>query len=281
MDTVGDVMTKNVVTCTPTQSIMDVRTLMGKHRISRVVAVDERNGPVGIITQKDIVRFLVTDRTKRGLDEIPVREVMSMDLSTVNPAASIPSAAKAMVKGRMSSLIVVGKDDKLEGIVTKADLSLYLASKGAGIFKVRDCMTPNPLTVRPSQSLLVATSLMSEHEVSRIVVTDDENRPVGIITLADLTMLGGLLKARKLPGRGRPSTAEGDIILPGNIHLIAAQDVMTINPVSIDGDADLAEAARLMTRHAISGIPVRNRAGKLTGIVTKSDITRAVASVKE
>jgi IMP dehydrogenase len=56
---------------------------------------------------------------------------------------------------------------------------------------------------------------------------------------------------------------------------------MTANPISIDKDANLADAAKLMAKHNISGLPVTENTGKLVGIVTKSDITRATASLKK
>lgn len=56
---------------------------------------------------------------------------------------------------------------------------------------------------------------------------------------------------------------------------------MTADPISVNEDADLADAARLMTKNGVSGLPVINTAGKLVGIVTKSDLTKAVASLKK
>ncbi len=275
-------MTKKVVTCSNTTSILEVRGLMGKHRISRVVVVNMENKPVGIITQKDIVRFLIADKSKRGLEEMPAEEVMTgKDLITIDSSASISGIAGTMVKRNLSSLIVVEEDGKLAGIVTKADLNLYFASKGGGIFKVQDYMTANPKTVMPSQSIYLVVNLMSENKISRVIVADDEKKPVGIITLADVTMIGSLLKPPKILMEGRPVIVGGAITLPSSIHLLAARDIMVAPPISIDKDSDLSDAAKLMTRHNISGLPVVNDSGSLVGIVTKSDITRAIASIKE
>jgi len=281
MDVVGDIMTKKVITCTPKGTLLEIQNLMVKHRISRVVVADIEKKPVGIITQKDIVNFLLADTSKRGIEEIQAKEVMSKNLITVKPVAPTPDAAKTMIKNNISSLVVVDDDDKLKGIATKADISLYFASKGAGIYSVRDFMTPNPITVRQSQSIFLAVALMSENNISRIVVTDEENKPVGIITLTDVTMMSSLLKPAKAVKEKKPVFLKGILFPPKGIHLLTAKDFMTADPMSANEDADLAEAARLMTKHGVSGLPVINNAGKLVGIVTKSDLTRAVASLKK
>ena len=67
---------------------------------------------------------------------------------------------------------------------------------------------------------------------------------------------------------------------PKSVHLLTAVDIMTANPIVVNKDADLTAAAKLMARRAISGLPVIDGNGKLVGIVTLSDITRAVASLR-
>jgi len=74
---------------------------------------------------------------------------------------------------------------------------------------------------------------------------------------------------------------KGILFPPKGIHLLTAKDFMTADPISVNEDADLADAARLMTKNGVSGLPVINTAGKLVGIVTKSDLTKAVASLKK
>jgi len=281
MDVVEGIMAKKVVTCMPTATVLEVRKLMVGHRISRVVVVDAKNKPAGIITQKDVVNFLLADKSRRGLEEMQAEEVMSKDLVTVKPNAPISDVARSMIKEKISSLMVVDEDGKLKGIVTKADVVMYLAGKGAGIYSVRDFMTPNPITVKPSHPIFLAVYLMSEHKISRVIVTGKENKPVGIMTLTDVTMISALLKPAKVLEEGKPVLVKGLITLPKSIHHLTAEDVMTARPISINKDADLADAAKLMTRHAVSGLPVVDNSGKLLGIVTKSDITRAVASIKE
>jgi len=59
--------------------------------------------------------------------------------------------------------------------------------------------------------------------------------------------------------------------------LLIASDVMTLNPITIHEDEDISEASRLMVKHNISGLPVIN-GELLRGIITKTDITRAIAN---
>lgn len=280
-DIVEDVMTEKVVTCTATAAILEVQKLMVEHRISRVVVVDAKNRPIGIMTQKDFVNFLLADKSERGLEEIQAEEVMSKNLTTVKPAAPISDVAETMIREKISSLVVVDEDGELKGIVTKADLIMYPLVTKPGIYSVQEFMTPNPITVKPSHPIFLAVYLMSEHKISRVIVIDKENKPVGIITLADLTMISNLLKPARGLIEGEPVLTKGFAVLPTGIHPLAAGDFMTAHPICINKDVDLSDAAKLMTRHNISGLPVLDNSGKLVGIVTKSDLIRAIASIKE
>ena len=278
MNSVGDIMVKNVVTVKPEETLLQVQKVMLKHIISRLVVSKDRK-PIGIVTQKDIVRFLLSDASKRGIDEIPVKEVMSKTLVTVQPSVSVSKIAQTMLKKKISSLIVVDQSGVLAGIVTKVDICSYYATKYVGKYKVSKFMTKKPITIKPSQSIFLAASLMSEHNITRVIVVDD-GKPVGILALSDLTMISPILKPVKLMMERKPVFVKG-LIMPSNyISLLTARDVMTADPISVHENVDLAEAARLMTKHRFSGLPVVNDEGKLVGIITKSDVTRAVASIE-
>jgi CBS domain-containing protein len=60
--------------------------------------------------------------------------------------------------------------------------------------------------------------------------------------------------------------------------IFIATDVMTPNPITIKEDSDLADAGYIMLRNRISGLPVVDPNSMLTGIVTKTDIIKALAS---
>jgi CBS domain-containing protein len=279
MESAEKVMTQKVITCSPADTLLQVQQLMVKNNISRVLIVDENNKPAGIITQKDMIDFLVADKSKRGIEEIKAEEVMTKKLITAKRKTPISNIAKTMIEKNISSVIIVDGKGKLGGIVTKSDITAwYGAMRGA--YKVQEFMTAKLVTVKPSQSVFLVASLMAEHAISRVVVVaDKENKPAGIITLADMTMMSRLLKPAKVLKEEKPLVVKGAIALPKNVHLLTARDIMTPNPLTVSKSANLADAAELMTKHKISGLPVTDK-GKLVGIITKSDIIRAVAHEK-
>jgi CBS domain-containing protein len=279
MESAEKVITKKVITCSPTDTLLQVQQLMINNNISRVVIVNGNNKPAGIITQKDMINFLVTDKSKRGIEEIKAEEVMTKKLITAKRKTPISNIAKTMMEKNISSVIIVDGKGKLDGIVTKSDITAwYGAMKRA--YKVQEFMTAKPVTVKPSQSVFLVASLMAEHAISRVVVVaDKENKPAGIITVADITMMSRLLKPAKVLKEEKPLVVKGAIALPKNVHLLTAGDIMTSDPVTVSKSANLAEAAELMTKHKFSGLPVTDK-GKLVGIITKSDIIRAVAHEK-
>jgi len=73
--------TTEVITATPDASIYDVLQKMQLNFIKRIV-VEVNNKPVGIVTERDINKFLENDKTARALKEIPIKQVMTKNLIT-------------------------------------------------------------------------------------------------------------------------------------------------------------------------------------------------------
>lgn len=121
MENAKKIMTKKVITCSPTGTLLQVQQLMVNSSISRVVIVNENNQPVGIITQKDMIDFLVADKSKRGNEEIKAEEVMTKKLITAKRKTPIAKIAETMAKKGISSVIIVDDKGKLVGIITKSD----------------------------------------------------------------------------------------------------------------------------------------------------------------
>jgi CBS domain-containing protein len=110
------------------KTLYDARNILIKYNISRVVIANKDNSKaIGIITEKDIARFLCQDISNRRLNEIRVDELMSKNLITVTEDQDVSFCAKLMLQNSISSVIVFGNDkngiSSLSSIFTKSDLT--------------------------------------------------------------------------------------------------------------------------------------------------------------
>lgn len=269
------VMTKRVITARPDDTLLHVNQLMEGHGISRVVIEDE-NRAVGILTQKDLLAFLLDDVSPRGMEEMKASEAMSTGLITAEPSTPVQEVAKKMIWRDISSVIIVDASGLLAGIVTKFDLTMHFAKHCVGIHKVRDFMTPNPVTVKPAQSVFSVVSTMREKNIARVLVADETLQ--GIIALADLSSAGAIFAPARLVRERKAVSVKGLIVPATSIISLTARDIMTPNPKTVREDEDLCEAAGMMARNRFGGLPVVNVGDELVGIITETDIAKALAS---
>jgi CBS domain-containing protein len=116
MPSVSDIMTKDVVSIGANNSVFTAAELMSKNEVGCLVVVDNEK-PIGIITERDIVRRFVAKKLPL---ETKVTDVMSKSLITINPEASLKEAARVMSSNKIRRLPVL-KQEKLVGIVVSAD----------------------------------------------------------------------------------------------------------------------------------------------------------------
>ena len=252
--------------------MFDARNTMLRYNISRVVITKNRK-PMGMITEKDIARFLYRQVPARQLDEIRLDEVMTSNLVTVGEETDLRICAKLMLDKQISSLIAVDSQKRLKGIFTKTDLTNAYVEHFAMEHKVQEFMTRKTVTAAQEEPIHSAIMLMSSNEISRIVVVKNK-QPVGIVTGRDLLALGGFFQG----GDHRKVKKDQPFIPAGIKASLLISDVMTRNPITTTPDSDLADAAYIMLRNRMSGIPVVNSKQALTGIVTKTDVVSALAS---
>jgi CBS domain-containing protein len=115
-----------------------------------------------------------------------VRDIMSRDLVTVEPGATVAEAATLMGgRGVGSALVLDG--GSAAGIFTERDILRALASDfDAAHHPVADWMTHDPVTVEAGTDVAVARDLMLERGFRHLPVTDD-GVLVGIVSLRDLS----------------------------------------------------------------------------------------------
>lgn len=123
MTTCGDIMTEDVVCCTPADTLYEVAGLMKKEDIGPVLVCESKESKtlVGIVTDRD----LVVKGIAEGLDPRTgrVNEVMSKKLVTCHMDDDVEQAMSAMAQYQLRRIPVVGEDMELMGIISQADVA--------------------------------------------------------------------------------------------------------------------------------------------------------------
>lgn len=117
---VRDVMSTDVVTCGPDESLRTAGRRMLDHGVGSVVVVD--GVPMGILTETDALRAGVL--TDRPFDDVAVSEVGSHPLVTVGPETTVRKAVDRMKDEGVKRLPVV-EDDALVGVLTRTDIAAH------------------------------------------------------------------------------------------------------------------------------------------------------------
>ncbi len=116
-----------------------------------------------------------------------ISEVMHRDVKFANVNDSIKSVAELMKSEDIGSVPVID-GDKAVGFVTDRDIVINCVAAGHDLNEsISDAMSKEVFCVKEDQSLEEATRLMAEKQISRMVVVDKSERPVGIVSMQDLT----------------------------------------------------------------------------------------------
>ncbi|MFO7942074.1 MAG: M50 family metallopeptidase [Bacillota bacterium] len=113
---VADLMTRDVNTVNPTDSITELMNRMVQERHSGYPVVDESGDLVGCVTLGDI-----RERSSGDPDDVFVEDIMSRDLITVSPGEDLYSAFSKLSEAEIGRLMVV-KEGVLVGILTRSDI---------------------------------------------------------------------------------------------------------------------------------------------------------------
>ena len=149
--------------------------------------------------------------------------------------------------------------------------------------QVREIMDSGLPTVRPNDTVETVIHLLREHDLPGIAVVNEGGRCIGVVTESDLVI----------------ADEEGDLHLPHMISLFggvvfleplkrfedrlrkataaSVEDMMTSDPVTIDADAEVHEAARLISSSKHNRLPVVEH-GRYVGVVSRADVLEALSA---
>ncbi|MBX7187130.1 MAG: CBS domain-containing protein [Vicinamibacteria bacterium] len=134
--------------------------------------------------------------------------------------------------------------------------------------KVRDVMTPNPMTLSPEESLMEALQMMRLRKIRRVPVVSAAGKLVGLLTEGDLK--------RAEPSTLSDTQEEFTAVMEGTqVNRIMIQNLVTARP-----DMPLIDAARTLFKNKYGALPVLE-GEKLVGILTDHDLIGALVKVLE
>ncbi len=299
---VEDIMSRNVATVRPDAPLREVVHILIARGVKAVPVVDVYDRVQGIITGGDLMeRGGLSHRLSviSGLDATALaqqlreltqngkraRDVMTPHPLTISARTPLAHAARLMAERQFKRLPVVDDDGKLVGIVARLDVLraiLHAAPVGeteteraaiVGARLVRQVMSTVVPTVRPEAPAVEVAIQLAASPYRRVVVVDGQRRVRGLITDHELIQhIGPETHAGLLQRLAHRTTPGEELGLTGK-----ASELMIRNVLTIQADAPILDALRLMLDHKVKRLPVLNPDAKLVGMVDRDAVLRAVA----
>jgi len=120
-----------------------------------------------------------------------LKELMKSDAQCISPDQPAQAAARMMREGNIGFLPVCDESGKVLGTITDRDITLRVVAEGKSpSTRVEQVMTREIVAGRPDDELSVAEEQMASQRKSRLMVTDDQNKLLGVISLSDLAKRG-------------------------------------------------------------------------------------------
>ena len=254
---VSEIMTTTLTTASVTSSIQQVLEMMVAADVGRIIVTD-KEVPVGIFTEKDVLKRVVNSNIDPGKSLI--KEVMTSPIRAVREETHIIEAFGKMYRGKYRHLLVRGKRGKIVGIVSMRRILGIAVELGQGLSETKtigSLVSGEALFVDESSSVYQTIDLMIQKGVASIVVST-AGTPHGIFTERDV------LKRVAAKGIDTKQTQ--------------VKQVMTSPLVTMAKTALIGEALTEMYRRDIRNMPVIEPGGQLIGIVSMPDILQYAAA---
>lgn len=297
---VADIMSRDVVTATPDTPAEQLAEWLVRHLFRAVPVVDAEGRVVGIVSDGDLIRrtgfWLGRDAApdeqqvqawlrRLAEEKLTAADIMSAPVRTIRANASALEAASIMAHTGLKRLPVVDEAGRLLGIVSRIDILKAMTGEaepqapllpGGPAHTAQDVMEARVPTVRPDTSLAEVADRLMESDLRCVVVTDEEGKPIGLITdgllvqWAEAQRDHGLWEA--LRQRLRPD-AEGRRRLAGAGR---AADLMRppLSPVS--ATTPVSEVLKRMIQEGEKRLIVVDEAGRVVGMVDRQRLLRAL-----
>ena len=244
------ILSPDVISVTPETPLSEALSILSEKKISCLL-VEENNKPLGILTERDVVKIAAGSR---NVAKMKLAEVMRSPVITLQSGIDILEGYAVMRKGKIRHLVVVDEQGAIEGVVTLTDIIKELGAKLTDNRSVFEIMTRKIVISKPDDTIHEISRKMTENSISCIIIEDD-SKPVGIITERDIArfFLSGV-----------------------DVSAESVSNWMSSPVYMINSNMPMPEAMHLMSQKKHRRLIVHNDNEKTVGLVTQSDIVRGM-----
>ncbi len=255
---IKDIMTKDVISVDKDVDLKYVLKLMKKNEITKIPVVEDKK-LVGIITD-NIIAYKLGSIRKRGVpaSRLHASSVTEKKIKIVSPNTDIKTILKKVGEPGPTMLPVV-EDDRLIGVVTKADLLPLVESKKL----VKDLAQKKIFTVSPEDRIIHARRIMINENIARLPVID-QGKLVGLIS--DIEIAFALASVKRSFPLGRQKHQLDELLV---------MDVMKSPVIWITQKMSAIDAAKIMLKHNVGALPLIDN-DTMVGIVTRTDLINTI-----
>ncbi|MCP4138163.1 MAG: CBS domain-containing protein [bacterium] len=296
---VKDVMTPSPVTLTPYSTAAEAALLLLSSSFNGIPITDKNNNLLGIVTQGDLIGKaklpvrpgLLTELGSETVDPLikslntkHLADIMTSRLITITEDELLTRAVEIMISREVKRIPVTSDHGKLTGILSRLDIFKTITRESAHWEAmtrhnmeienrkfVSHIMRRDIHKVHPETSLEEVIGIIDSNDIQRVAVVDSNDRFLGIISDRDL--LSNFSEnhtgfrefiGSKLPFKEKKKP-DGDQ---------TAADIMQTNLITIDDEAPINEAIRLMTENGLKRLPVVDSEKKFLGMVSRDSVLR-------
>jgi CBS domain-containing protein len=259
-------MSEDLITIDKDQNLSDALKLLRKHNVSRLPVTNNKE-LVGIISERDIANKLGSSKYESmPASRLHISSVMVKDVITVPQSMQLDEVAKIMLDEGIGSVPVMN-DDKMVGIVSKADFVTLAVGIAFDKITVKEIMSKDLTVVSPTERIVHARRQMIEASIGRLPVVE-ETELVGMVTSKDL--MRAFIEFRKsVPEKYQKS----------QIKDLLVEDIMSSNPTFVSKDMSITEVSKIIMETGFNGLPVVED-NEVIGIITQTDILRLIQKLE-
>jgi CBS domain-containing protein len=259
----------------PTMPIYDAVQMMMKEGFRRLpIANPGTRHLEGIITATDVIDYLGGGKKFeiiqqkyggnffKAINE-SVKLIMTQKVVSVRATAKIDDAIDKMKKSNLGGLPIVDENDRVKGIITERDITGLFADRISGV-RVSQLMSQNVVTALPRTTVFECEKTMATRGFRRLPIVSD-GKVLGIITTMDIIRFFGSGEVFK--------HLRSDTII--QVLNTLALEIATKSVSTIEPEADVGQAAKIMHEKDIGAVPVV-KSGKLVGIITERDFFKLI-----